>query len=167
MIRSLVLSLILFTSFLLAGWIISAFGVSRAFFVNALDYLILTLAFLALRTPQGYSQTSPDPGSVFDQIRDGVNYLLRDRSILTFLILGVTVNAMTMGTFFMLPAYSELILGMGVEGMAIVLAVEGLGATATALWIARGGARVITPDRVLWSVPVAVIAAAALTAVKC
>ncbi len=116
-----------------AGWIISAYGVSWAFFVNALGYLILTLAFLALRTPPGYAQTLPQPGSVFEHIYDGALYLVRDRRILTFLVLAVTVNAMTVGTFFMLPAYSELILGMGVEGMAIVLAVEGIGATAAAL----------------------------------
>ena len=145
-----------------AGWIISAYGVSWAFFVNALGYLVLTLAFLALRTPHGYRQDAPEPGSVFEHIRGGVTYLLQDRRILTFLVLGVTVNAITMGTYHMLPAYSELILGMGVEGMAIVLAVEGLGATAAALWMARGGARLATPGRVIWSVPVAIIAAAAL-----
>ncbi len=146
----------------LAGWIISAYGVSWAFFVNALGYLILTLAFVSLRTPPGYTQELPESGSVFKHIRDGATYLICDRRILTFLILGVTVNAITTGTFFMLPAYSELILNMGVEGMAIVLAVEGLGATAAALWMARGGAQLATHGRVMWSVPVAIIAAAAL-----
>jgi predicted MFS family arabinose efflux permease len=67
-----------------------------------------------------------------------------------------------METFFMLPAYSELILNMGVEGMAIVLAVEGLGATAAALWMARGSAELATHGRVMWSAPIAIIAAAAL-----
>lgn len=145
-----------------AGWIIISFGVSWAFFVNALGYLFLTLAFLSLKTPEGYQQESPEPGSVFDHIRDGANYLIKDKRILTFLILGVTVNAITMGTFYMMPAYSELILGMGVEGMSILLAVEGFGATVTALWIARGGADMVTSTRVIWSVLIAIIAAAAI-----
>ena len=145
-----------------AGWIILSYGVSWAFFVNTLGYLILTLAFLRLKTPEGYQQTAPEPGSVFEHIRDGAIYLIRDRRILTFLILGVTVNAMTVGTFHMLPAYSELILGMGVEGMSIVLAVEGLGATTAALWMARGGDSMATNARVIWSVLIAIVAAAAL-----
>ncbi len=146
----------------LAGWIISSYGVSWAFLVNAIGYLILTFAFLGLRTPAGYAQPSPEPGSVFGQIRDGVDYLIRDRRILTFLVLGVAVQAITMGTFHMLPAYSEQILEMGVEGMATLLAVEGLGATAAALWIARGGAGLVTQQRVIWSALVAIIAAAAI-----
>ena len=146
----------------LAGWIISFYGVSWAFFVNALGYLVLTVAFFALRTPAGYVQGEPEPGSVFAQIRDGVVYLIHDRRILSFLVLGVTVNAITHGTFHMLPAYSELILEMGVEGMSIILAVEGLGATAAALWMAHGGERLATTGRVIWSTLVAIIAAAAI-----
>ncbi|MEM7294554.1 MAG: MFS transporter, partial [Pseudomonadota bacterium] len=145
-----------------AGWIISVYGVSWAFFVNAVGYFVLTCAFLALRTPAGYVQTAPEPGSVLEQIRGGVVYLIRDRRILTLLILGVLVNAMTVGTFHMLPAYSELMLGMGVEGMSIILAIEGIGATLAALWMARGGAHMATPMRVVWAVLVAVVAAAAL-----
>lgn len=146
----------------LAGWIIISFGVSWAFFVNALGYVFITLAFLRLKTPSDYTQELPESGSVFEHIRDGAAYLIKDKRILTFLILGVTVNAMTMGTFHMLPAYSELILGMGVEGMSIVLAVEGIGATATALWMARGSVNMATPSRVVWSVLIAVIAATAI-----
>ena len=145
-----------------AGWIILTFGVSWAFFVNALGYVFMTQAFLRLKTPDGFEQTPPEPGTVFQHIHDGVTYLLRDKRILTFLILSVTVSAMTMGTFHMMPAYSELVLGMGVEGMSIVLAVEGAGATAAALWMARGGADFVTDGRVIWSVLIAVVAAAAL-----
>ena len=146
----------------LAGWIIHSYGVTWAFFVNALGYVFMTQAFLRLKTPEGYQQETPEPGSVFDHIREGVAYLIRDRRILTFLVLGITVNAMTMGTFHMLPAYSDLILGMGVDGMSIVLAVEGIGATTAALWMARGGARLATSGRVIWSVLIAIIASAAI-----
>ena len=142
-----------------AGWLISQHGVSWAFFVNAFGYFFLTIAFLALRTPPGFVQTAPEPGSIRQQVVDGICYLLHDRRILALLILGVTVEAMTMGTFHMLPAYSETILGMGVEGMTSLLAIEGLGATATALWIAHRGAGVMSFNRVLWA---ALAAAAAI-----
>jgi MFS family permease len=72
----------------LAGWIISAYGVSWAFCVNALGYLILTIAFLSLRTPPDYTQDLSESGPVFKHIRDGASYLICDRRILTFLILG-------------------------------------------------------------------------------
>lgn len=146
----------------LAGWIISLYGVTWAFFVNALGYLVLCLAFLNLSTPDGFKQAPPEPGTMVEQIVGGVVYLLRDRRILTFLILGVTVNTMAMGTFHMLPAYSERVLGMGVEGMSLVLAIEGLGATLAALWMARGGIDLATDGRIIWSVLIAVVAAAAL-----
>lgn len=148
-----------------AGGLISAFSVSLAFLFNALGYLVLTLAFLALKTPDGFRQDPPEPGTVFGQIRDGVVYLVRDRQILALLVLGVTVNAITVGTYHMLPAYSERVLDMGVIGMALVLSVEGIGATAAALWIAQTGGMAMTTERVFWSVLVAIIAAAAIICV--
>lgn len=149
-----------------AGWIISIYGVSWAFFVNALGYAILTVAFATLKTPDGYQQIAPEPGSVREQIVGGALYLLEDRRILTFLILGVLVNAMTMGIYHMMPAYSELVLGMGVIGMTLVLSAEGAGATLAALWMARGGTKLATDDRVIWSVLAALITCALLISVS-
>lgn len=144
-----------------AGLIITAYGVSWAFFVNALGYLILTVAFLALRTPDGYEQPAPESGTVFSQIKDGVVYLIADRRILALLILGLSVNALTMGIYHMMPAYAELVLGMGVMGMSLVLSSAGAGATVAALWLARvstgDGAVETDTDRVIWSVPAALI----------
>lgn len=145
-----------------AGWIISAFGVSWAFFVNAIGYALLTLAFLALKTPEGYRQPTPEPGTVMQNIASGARYLIGDRRILTFLILGILVNAMSMGIYHMMPAYAELILGMGVIGMTLILSSQGAGAVVAALWLAQGRGKMATDNLVIWSVFAALIACAAL-----
>lgn len=154
----------IFAGPLLAGWIISSYGVAWAFVVNAIAYVILTAAFFALRTPEGFHQEPSEEGSVLSQISGGIRYLIGHRRMLTFMVLGTTVNIINIGTYYMMPAYSELVLGMGVIGMTLVLSAEGAGATVAALWIARAGATGITDNRVLWSVPVAIVLCAALIA---
>ena len=135
-----------------AGWLISAFSVTWAFAVNAIGYAILTAAFSALRTPDGYRQPEPEPESVLSSIGSGARYLVADGRILNLLIVGIAFQGLVKGFYHMMPAYSELVLGMGVGGMSAVLAAEGLGATAAALWLARkpagSGASLVPDERV-------------------
>jgi len=64
--------------------------------------------------------------------------------------------------FYMAPAYSEQILGMGVEGVSIILASAGAGATIAALWLAHGGESAATAKRVLWAFLFFILAIAVL-----
>lgn len=49
----------------------------------------------------------------------------------------------------MAPAFAENALGSGVEGLSILLAASGIGATLSALWLAQGGSRRAAPSTIL------------------
>ena len=66
-------------------------------------------------------------------------------------MLALVGDALMAGVYRMAPAYAEQFLGMGVEGMSLVLSSIGIGAVIAALYLAWGGARVATVQRVIWS----------------
>jgi hypothetical protein len=43
----------------IAGWIILSYGISWAFLVNALGYLILIISMLFLKTPEDFIKPAP------------------------------------------------------------------------------------------------------------
>ena len=126
----------------LAGWIIAVHGIEYAFIANALGYAALLAAFLALRTPPGFEQPVPKPRPILGDIADGFRYLYTTPNFSALLVLVLSTATVTAGFFHMLPAFASDILGVGVSGVSTILAAQGLGATVTAVWLARGGAPV-------------------------
>lgn len=134
----------------LAGWVIAAHGVAWAFIVNAGGYLGLLAAFLALRTPAGFVPPTPSGRSLAGDIGDGWRYVRGHRLLWSLLLLGLAADAVLIGFYHMLPAFAETVLGLGVAGMAAVLAGLGLGATAAGMWLAHGGVAAVRLERVMW-----------------
>lgn len=147
-----------------AGYIISKHGITLAFVVNALGYAILIASFFYLKTPEGFKQPDKSEHSFIGDIQEGFKYILNHEGIKALLILMLAGDILMMSIFHMMPAFAENILGMGVEGLSIMLASFGIGATLSAIWLAHGGERLVTTDRILWAFLVAVIASTLLFA---
>jgi MFS family permease len=150
----------------LAGWIILQFGAAAAFATNVLGYVIYLVSIAALRTPADFKAPLPTGKSVAEDLRDGLSYIIGHRGISALLLLMLTGDALSTALYQMLPAYAEEILGMGVDGMATLLASAGLGATISALWIAHGGIGRAGSQRVIWAFFVCIISVAALMFTK-
>lgn len=146
----------------LGGWIIAKHGLTMAFVVNALGYCALVAAFLCLKTPADYQKPEPSSQSIMGDIMDGFAYIQRSTTTASLLWLLLVSDALAIGFYHMVPAYSELILGLGIIGLSTILACRGLGATAAALWLAHGGAEAVKIERVLWASLIAMLALAAL-----
>ncbi len=146
----------------IAGWIIASHGLTPAFAVNALGYVALLAAFLFLRTPPDYRRPQRSARSILGDIAEGFAYIRRDRTLSSLLLLGLVADSLAIGFYHMVPAYADDVLGLGVVGVATVLACRGGGATVAALWLAHAGGQAARVGRIFWATLAAMLALAAL-----
>ena len=157
-ISSAYMQLAVFVGPAIAGWIISEYGSTLAFVVNAIGYLFLITAFLRLRTPADYVPPERSTLSFVGDIFDGVTYIFERKTISSLLIILLIADAVALGFIHMLPAYADNVLGLGVVGMTAILAMRGLGATCAALRIAYVGRSAVSVNHVLWAFLAALLA---------
>ena len=103
-----------------------------------------------LKTPQSFQKPEKSNKSLFADIKDGISYIFNHKGISSLLVILLFGDALGASIFYMAPAFSEQILGLGVVGVSIILASKGMGATVAAFWIAYGGEKMATPQRMLW-----------------
>ena len=109
----------------LGGMVISAFGISTSYYIDALSFLsvIICLAFMRARTaPTVEKRESP-----MQSVRGGFNFIRENSAILGLMSMDTCVN------FFgayrsMMPAFARDILGSGPAGLGALLGVPALGA---------------------------------------
>jgi hypothetical protein len=78
----------------IAGWIILSYGISWAFLINALGYLILIITMLFLKTLDKYVKPAPSDNTVYKDIVDGMNYIRRHRGLVSILILTIAAESL-------------------------------------------------------------------------
>jgi hypothetical protein len=127
-------------------------GAGLAFVTNVVGYFVFFCTALLLRTPAGYVQGKSSRVSLQADFREGVTYIVGHRGLSTLLSLVLVGDAVAASVNAMMPAYTNMVLQLGVGSMATLFSAAGIGATVAALWLAYGGAGSATPSRVLWAV---------------
>jgi MFS family permease len=123
----------------LAGLFLSTLGATACFALNGASFLAAIAALLMIRLP---TRPSPRRGKGLSEVLGGFAYLGRDRRVATLLALMGSFGVVGMGYDAMIPAYASRVVGTGVQGYSILLAVCGIGATLGALAVASlGGLR--------------------------
>ncbi len=135
----------------IAGWVISMYGVIWAFAINALGYLIYLVSWRFLKTPADFIHPTPSGQSIYGDVLAGFRYVRQHREISSILALLLAGDALGASLFYLAPAFSEQILGMGVVGVSMIFAAKGIGATLSAFYIAYLGEAGATYLRMLWS----------------
>jgi MFS family permease len=109
----------------LGGIVISAFGISTSYYIDALSFLsvIICLAFMRAR-PSSPTEKRESP---LQSVRGGFNFIRENSAILGLMSMDTCVN------FFgayrsMMPAFARDILGTGPAGLGALLGVPALGA---------------------------------------
>ncbi len=135
-----------------AGWILVHWGPGISFLVNVAGYLVFFVSALLLETPPGYVQGRSAKSSLKIDFMEGVSYILTHRGLSVLLVLVLDGDAVASSVNAMMPAYTNMVLALGVGTMATMFSAAGIGATVAALWLAYGGLGSATPSRVLWAV---------------
>ena len=111
------------------GWI----GPTGCFGLNAASFAVMAGTVMLLRIP---SRTVPAPQSLRRDLADGLAYARREPAIRSMLILAAAVSFFGFPYIILMPAVARDVLGLGPEGLGLLLAAIGLGAVIGGLGLA-------------------------------
>jgi MFS family permease len=121
----------------IAGLIIAKLGVATAFAVNGVSYLSLIAAMLVIRLNPTVGR-KPRQGHVWQELKDGVRYVRRHRSIRSVLVIIALVSVFGRGALEMMPVFADAVYQRGSAALAILTSAIGAGAVVSGLALSRG-----------------------------
>ena len=121
---------------MIAGLMIAAFGETGCFLLNAVSYLAVIAALMAL--PPLARHRAPSRGAWVD-LRIGMRFARRRPLILPLLAIAAALAAFGTPAVTLAPLFARKLLHVGPEGLGGMLSAVGLGAAASALLLASRG----------------------------
>ncbi len=119
-----------------AGLIVAAVGEGACFTINAISYLAVIIALLAMRFPPEAAGSSI-PVSLTRSLNEGLRYILNTVPIRDVLILLSLVGLMGMPYITLMPVFAADIHKGGAGALGLMMGAIGLGALGGALGLAR------------------------------
>ncbi|HEX6440788.1 MAG TPA: MFS transporter [Stellaceae bacterium] len=110
----------------IGGLLLVGVGISGAFTVSVLCYLISLIAVLRLR--RGDAQTPPSRGGVIEQIIEGLMLVRGDPRLIATLVITVIYNAFGWPFTSMIPVIGQDNLHLGAGGIGVLASMDGVGA---------------------------------------
>ena len=118
----------------LAGAVIAAAGEAWCFVIDAVSYLAVVAALLAMRLPR--RERKRPEGSVLRHLVEGFRYAFGFQPIRSLLLLLALVSFAAMPYSVMLPVFAANVLGGGPHTLGLLSAASGVGALAGAMYLA-------------------------------
>ena len=118
----------------LAGILIAVVGVGTVYYIKVVAYAIFILTLLMV--PVMGRASSQSRTSVPSAMKEGLVYTVRNRIILTLLIMGLVPIVFGMPYVFLLPVFQKDVLDVGASGLGYLMSAVGVGAVMGALFVA-------------------------------
>ncbi len=121
---------------MVAGVIITQFGVGPAFGFNAVSYMTIIAALVSIRLP---SLERKDDGArgFFEEIADGVMYCVRHFGIAVLIVISIGISLFARPMQELLPGFADEIFSRGAAGLSILVSANGFGAILGGGWLAQ------------------------------
>jgi MFS family permease len=138
----------------LAGIVVAKFGEGICFLINAISYVAVILALLAMKLPERPAALVKAI-SIMASLREGLRYTLDTTPIRDLLILLGVVGFMGMPYMTLMPVFAANVHKSGADALGLMYGAVGLGAVIGALFLAQrkniiGIGRVIVVATVLF-----------------
>jgi MFS family permease len=117
-----------------AGLLIATVGEGLCFLLNAVSYVAVIIALLAMTMAPKF--TRPRNPRLWQAWREGVTYTLESVPIRTVLLLLAVVSLMGMPYATLLPIFAREVLHGGAQTLGFLMAAAGIGALVGALYLA-------------------------------
>ena len=122
------------------GLLIAKLGFFWNFTIESMLYAGMVFALLPMKTPYYQPRRAEEQGSVMRDLVDGVRYVWSgNRAIFLLIALGMIPNVVLQPLMFMLPVFTEQVLGAGADVGGYLLAVNGGGGLVAATLMASLG----------------------------
>ncbi|MDO8750354.1 MAG: MFS transporter [Dehalococcoidia bacterium] len=123
----------------IGGVLIAAFGPATNFFIQSAAYFAVTIFVLPIRIPARPPTTTPH-ASILGDLKGGLKYVSKDKTILALIMVALVPSVFMMPfTQGLMPVFAKSVLGVGPEGLGILLASAGAGALVGTLALASLG----------------------------
>jgi MFS family permease len=133
----------------LGGIVVATWGEAMAFGLNALSFLAVLLALLAMRLPPSPARPRNPASAGGSELREGLRYLRRDRPVLGLVVMIAAFSLIGFPAAVLLPALADEVLGLGVEGYGALMAAMGIGALVAGILLAIRGRSSPSPRQLL------------------
>jgi MFS family permease len=118
----------------LAGLVIAAWGETACFLLNAVSYVAVLLALLAMRDlPARQPQA---PGRIYERLKEGFAYAFGFAPLRALLILLAVISLMSMPLTVLMPVFAKVELHGNAGTQGFLMGAMGGGAFLAALWLA-------------------------------
>lgn len=121
----------------LAGVIVASFGEGPAILLNAVSFLAVIAALMAMRLPP--RPEPPERKHPWDEMKEGVSYILRDREVLGIGVMASLSSIFGFSFTTLVPVIARERLGLDAGGFGMLVSALGLGALLGALSLAALG----------------------------
>jgi MFS family permease len=118
------------------GAIIAAAGLAVCFWLNAVSYLAVIGALLAMRPAEFFDVPSPNRGRMLPQLREGLAYALHSRDVCVIVILLASLGSFGYNFNIFLPLIARYVLDVGPFGLGVLFSCLGAGSVVAALTLA-------------------------------
>lgn len=130
----------------LGGVLIANFGPGGNFFVQAATYAAVVYVVFLIKVPP---QAPVGAQSAFSGLKEGISYVRDTPSVLALLLLSLIPSILAIPYISLMPVFAKDVLGIGPEGLGIMLAAPGLGAVVSTLFLATFATRIRHMGRLL------------------
>jgi MFS family permease len=120
----------------IAGLLVAALGEGFCFLLNALSYLAVIWALLAMHVSESSRSARQHP-SIFHSLAEGIRYIRADAPIRTLLLLLGIFGLLGMPYMTLLPVFAGKVHNGGAGALGAMMGAVGVGALAGALYLAR------------------------------
>ena len=134
----------------IAGLLISAIGMSGCFYLNGISFLAVIIALFLIKLNK--NPGAQNSKSALSDLKQGLVFISRDRLILGLIAMVAAVSLFGISYVILMPVFVSDILGVGVQGLGILMSSAGLGALIGALALARLGDFKYKGKLLIWSV---------------
>jgi MFS family permease len=124
---------------LMAGSIISVFGVGAAYGVNAIGFLPVIIVAIAATPIRTKTPEPHEPEGVLKQMFGGFAYAVQNRAILPMLLSFAAIAFTARGVMELAPSIAATSLGGDVETLSLLTSSIALGALLAGIWMSRWG----------------------------
>lgn len=139
----------------IAGLLVASFGEGICFILNAISYLAVIFAIVAMRIPNRSNYLRPK-SNILQELNEGILYVYKFGPIRSILLLIALVSLMGMPYSVLVPVFAKEILHGGVHTFGFLMTAAGSGALAGTLFLASrksvlGLGRIIVTATILFS----------------
>src|SRR5437588_877866 len=118
----------------IGGYLISAWGMASAFFVNAISFVALIIAIMSL--PPRVRGTAEEEEKRASGIKEGFRYIAKDKPSLAMVML-IATQAVCIFPIItvMMPLYVRLVLGLGADKLGTLMGASAVGSVVGSIFL--------------------------------